>query len=90
MTTETRTTDDAARLVLPASFASSTVTVERVSDTELRVRKVPAACEPEPDAEPVIRLSAHDWDTFVDVLDNPPPPNDALRAAAARPPLRRG
>lgn len=90
MTTETLTTDAAARLVLPASFASSTVTVEQISDTELRVRKALPAGDPEFAEETVRRLSDRDRDLFLSLLDNPPPPNDALRTAAARAAARRG
>ena len=39
MTTETRTTDAKGRVCLPKAFANSTVIVEHVSDTEVRIRK---------------------------------------------------
>ena len=45
MLAETRTTDAKARLVLPKSFANSTVIVEQVSETEIRVRRATAVSE---------------------------------------------
>ena len=39
MHTYTRRTDSKARVRLPRSFASSTVIVEQINDTELRIRK---------------------------------------------------
>jgi hypothetical protein len=77
----THTTDDKARITLPKSFANSTVLVEQVSDTELRIRK--ARVIPEDDLpfveETMAPLSDRDRDVFLALLDNPPPPNDALR-----------
>ena len=31
-----------------------------------------------------IKLNQQEWDRFMDLLDNPPPPNAALRAAMQR------
>ena len=39
MTILTYTTDEKARITLPKNFANSTVLVEQVSETELRIRK---------------------------------------------------
>jgi hypothetical protein len=81
MTIQTHTTDEKARINLPKNFANSTVLVEQVSDTELRIRK--ARVIPEDDLpfveEAMAPLSDRDRDVFLALLDNPPPPNDALR-----------
>src|SRR5712675_1164006 len=77
----THTTDEKARITLPKHFANSTILVEQVSDTELRIRK--ARVIPEDDLpfveEAMAPLSDRDRDVFLALLDNPPPPNDALR-----------
>jgi hypothetical protein len=77
----TYTTDEKARITLPKNFANSTVLVEQVSDTELRIRK--GRVIPEDDLpfleEAMSPLSDRDRDVFLALLDNPPPPNDALR-----------
>jgi hypothetical protein len=77
----TYTTDDKARITLRRSFANSTVLVEQVSGTELRIRK--AGVIPEDDLpfveETLAPLSDRDRDVFLALLDNPPPPNEALR-----------
>ncbi len=77
----TFTTDEKARITLPKHFANSTVLVEQVSETELRIRK--ARVIPEDDLpfieEATAPLSDRDRDVFLAMLDNPPPPNDALR-----------
>lgn len=92
MQTETRTTDAKARLVLPKGFANTTVIVERVSETELRVRRARVVAEDElPFAEEVVApLSDRDRDRFLKLLTSPPAPTPALRKAAARHKARRG
>jgi hypothetical protein len=85
MNTITRTTDPKARISLPRSFANATVIIEQISDTELRIRKAQVIPEDE------IRFSEEMWpplsdrdrDLFLELLENPPPPNEALRQAAA-------
>jgi hypothetical protein len=81
VTIRTLTTDEKARINLPKNFANSTVLVEQISDTELRIRK--ARVIPEDDLpfveEAMAPLSDRDRDVFLALLDNPPPPNDALR-----------
>src|SRR3954467_2772450 len=81
VTIQTHTTDEKARITLPKHFANSTVLVEQISDTELRIRK--ARVIPEDDLpfveETMAPLSDRDRDVFLALLDNPPPPNDALR-----------
>jgi antitoxin component of MazEF toxin-antitoxin module len=39
MTTEVRRSDSKGRVILPADFAASVLIIERVSDTELRIKK---------------------------------------------------
>ncbi|MGO8746053.1 MAG: DUF1778 domain-containing protein [Thermoguttaceae bacterium] len=86
MLAETRTTDAKARLVLPKSFANSTVIVEQVSETEIRVRRATAVSENDlPYAEESSTpLSDRDRDRFLALLANPPAPTVALKKAAAR------
>jgi hypothetical protein len=92
MDIETRTTDTKARVTLPRAFANSTVIIEQVSDTEVRIRK--ALIIPEDDVrfyeEKVSPLSDRDRERFLDLLDNPPAPSAALVRAAAKHGKRRG
>lgn len=92
MQTETRTTDAKARLVLPKAFANSTVIIEQVSETEVRVRRAKVVAEDElPFAEETASpLSDRDRDHFLQLLANPPAPTPALKKAAARHKARRG
>jgi uncharacterized protein (DUF1778 family) len=81
MATQTETTDSQARVTLPQAFANTTVIVEQLNDTELLIRK---AATDAPDEEPFLeessrRLSNRDRDRFLELLDNPPRPNEALR-----------
>lgn len=81
-----RRTDKRGRVCLPKAFANATVVVEQVSDDELRIRKVEVVPEREVrflEEEPIV-LSDRDRDAFLALLDNPPPPNEALRRAWAR------
>lgn len=81
MVTATRTTDDKARISLPGSFANCTVLMEQVSDTEVRIRKARVIPEDELPfvEESMMPLSDRDRDLFLALLDNPPPPNEALK-----------
>ena len=92
MPLETRTIDAKGRLTLPKHFASSTVVIEQVSDTELRIRKARVVLEDEMKFAEELRapLSDRDRDRFLDLLDNPPKPNKALKRLAATPKVRRG
>ena len=92
MLTETRTTDAKARLVLPKSFANSTVVMEQVSEFEIRVRRAKVVPEDElPFAEESsVRLSDRDRDLFLKLLAKPPAPTPALTKAATRHKARRG
>ena len=92
MPLETRTTDGKGRLSLPRSFANSTVIIEQISDSELRIRK--ACVIPEDELrfyeESATPLSDRDRDRFLALLDAPPKPNDALKRAAAKHKVRHG
>src|SRR5712692_434030 len=83
MTTITRTTDPKGRVSLPKAFADTTVIIEQISDTELRIRKAKIIPEDElPFYEESRKpLSDRDRDIFLALLDNPPPPTEALRRA---------
>jgi len=92
MDTESRTTDAKGRISLPKAFANATVIIEQVSETEIRIRK--ARVIPEDEIrfyeETAAPLSDRDRDRFLDLLDNPPEPTEALRRAAAKRAKRRG
>lgn len=80
MAVEIRIADGEARICLPQSFANATVIVEQVSDAEVGIRKADAVPEEEVrflEEEPII-LSDKERDAFLALLDNPPPPNEAL------------
>jgi DNA-binding transcriptional regulator/RsmH inhibitor MraZ len=89
---EVRTVDPKGRVILPKGFANATVQVEAVSDTEVRIRK--AVVLPEADLpfveETLAPLSNRDRDRFLELIDSPPDPNPAFRAAAARYKKRHG
>ena len=86
LATETRTTDAKGRVSLPERFASSTVIIEEVSETELRIRKAPVMPEDEVVFTEEVRepLSDRDRDIFLAMLENPPPPNEALKKLMAK------
>ncbi len=83
MKMETRSTDSKGRICLPKAFANATVIIDQVSDTEVRIRK--AVVIPEDEVhfyeETATPLSNRDRDRFLDLLDNPPEPNAALKRA---------
>lgn len=85
MTLLTQTTDRKARVSLPQSFAESTVIIEQISETELRIRKTQNAEDEARFAEEsTAPLSDRDRDLFLSLLDSPPPANAALRKIVAR------
>jgi hypothetical protein len=86
MPVQTKTTDAKARVTLPRGFANSTVIVEQVSDTEIRIRKARVIPEDEVRFAEEMRppLSPRDYDRLIDLLDNPPEPTEALRRAFAK------
>ncbi len=83
---ETRSTDAKGRISLPKSFASATVIMEQVSDTEIRIRK--AVVVPEDSyrfrEEVATPLTDVDRDHFLALLDEPPAPTETLKRAARR------
>jgi hypothetical protein len=83
MSTSTNTTDPQARVSLPLSFANSTVIIEQVSDTELRIRKAEVVPLDEPPFVEECRtpLFDRDRDAFLSMLENPTPANEALKKA---------
>jgi hypothetical protein len=79
-----RTADNKGRIALPG-FANATLIIERIDETEYRIRK--ARVIPEKDLQfheeafP-LELSAKDAAAFLAALDNPPKPTAAARKAA--------
>ena len=92
MQTETRTTDPKARVILPKEFASTTVIVEQISETECRIRKARVIPEDEIrfEEEFVRPLSDKDRDLFLALLENPPELTEAMCKALERNPIRVG
>jgi hypothetical protein len=86
MVMETRTTDAKGRVSLPKAFANATVIIEQVSESEIRIRKAVVIPEDEVrfSEETAAPLSDSDRDRFLDLLDNPPAANDALKRAAGK------
>jgi len=86
MTTVTRTTDTKARVTLPRGFANSTVIVEQISDTEVRIRKAQVVPEDEVRFAEEMRapLSARDYDQLVELINNPPDPPEVLLHMATK------
>jgi hypothetical protein len=83
---EVRIVDAKARVLLPKNFAGSTVVFEMINDTEILIRKAVVVPEASlPTIEDTLKpLSNEDRDFFLNLIDNPPEPNEALRKAAAR------
>jgi len=83
---ETQTVDSLARVTLPKDFAQTNVVVEQVSETEIRIKKADASPgnTTEFPEEIVHVLSDRDRDRFLELLENPPPPNTALRNAMSK------
>ena len=80
---ELQTADAQARITLPAAFAESTVIVEMLSPSELRVRKVGETGD-ELSAAPeanITLLSDRDRDRFLELIESPPTTNKTLRGA---------
>ena len=86
MDMETRSTDSKGRICLPKGFANTTVIIDQLSETELRIRK--AVVIPEDEVrfyeESAASLSDADRDQFLHLLDHPPEPRPALTRAAQR------
>lgn len=80
---ETRTIDADGRINLPPEFANTTVFIDRVSESEIRIRRAegPAANIRFIEEEPRASLGDRDRDRFLELIENAPPPNEALKAA---------
>ena len=79
-----RIADSKGRVVLPG-FANATLIVEKVDETEYRVRKAKVVPEKKPqfhEDEFPLKLSARDAAAFLQALEKPPEPNAAARKAA--------
>lgn len=80
---ETRTIDADGRINLPPEFANATVVIDRVSESEIRIRKAEGSAANVRFVEEAPRppLDDRDRDRFLDLLEDAPPPNEALKAA---------
>jgi hypothetical protein len=77
---EIRVTDSKARVTLPRSFANCTLLLEVRDDNEIVLRKAKVVPLSDPAAEPIqIKLSEAGWQKFIEALDAPPAPNEALK-----------
>jgi Protein of unknown function (DUF1778) len=86
MSNAVKTADSKGRVVLPG-FANATVIIEAVSDNEYRVRKARVIPEDDlhfPEDEAQIILTEREAKQVIDMIENPPKPNAALRRAAKR------
>jgi uncharacterized protein (DUF1778 family) len=81
-----RTADSKGRVALPG-FANAMLIIERIDDTEYRVRKAKVIAEADlrfHEEDFPLELSARDAAAVLKVLEKPPPPNRAARRAAKR------
>jgi hypothetical protein len=81
-----RNADSKGRVALPG-FANATVVIEKVDETEYRVRRARVIPEKElqfHEEDFPSELSPRDAAAFVQALEKPPPPNRAARRAAKR------
>jgi uncharacterized protein (DUF1778 family) len=81
-----RTADSKGRVALPG-FANATLIIEKVDDTEYRVRKAKVIAEKDlhfHEEDLPLKLSARDAKGFLAALENPPEPGKRLRRAAKR------
>ncbi len=83
---ETQTADAKARITLPKGFAKATVILEKISDTELRIRRTDETARavrkfPE---QTGTALSDRDRDRFLELMESPPRANAALRKAMSK------
>lgn len=70
-----RTSANTKRLIVKASaLAGVSVSTFMLNSAQERAQQMLAQHE-------ALTLSAQDWDKFVSVIDNPPPPNQRLKAA---------
>jgi hypothetical protein len=81
-----RTADNKGRVALPG-FANATLIIEKVDETEYRVRKAKVIPEKElhfHEEDFPVELSERDAAEFIKAIENPPAPNKAARRAAKR------
>ncbi|HEY7307996.1 MAG TPA: hypothetical protein VH643_01415 [Gemmataceae bacterium] len=81
-----RNADSKGRVALPG-FANATVIIERIDDTEYRVRRAKVIAEKDlrfHEDDLPLKLSARDAAGVLEALANPPEPNRAARRAAKR------
>ena len=92
--TELREADSIGRITLPRDYANATLLIEVVNDVELRIRKAKVIpLSPTTPTEEQIRFAEEeplifsdaDREAFLAALDNPPPPNEALKNLLQRP-----
>jgi hypothetical protein len=81
-----RTADNKGRVALPG-FANATLIIEKVDETEYRVRRAKVIPEKElqfHEEDFPAELSGRDAAAFAKALENPPAPTKAARRAAKR------
>jgi uncharacterized protein (DUF1778 family) len=81
-----RTADSKGRVALPG-FANAMLIIERIDETEYRVRKAKVIAEKDlhfHEEDFPVKLSERDAAKVVEALENPPAPNRAARRAAKR------
>jgi hypothetical protein len=85
-TKETQIVDATARVVLPKGFAKATVVLEEISETEVRISKTSGSAEVEGEfpEQSATTFSDRDRDLFLQLIENPPPPNAALQRAISQ------
>jgi len=86
MTQMYRTADSKGRVALPG-FANAMLIIEKIDDTEYRVRRAKVIAEKDLhflEEEFPLKLSTRDAASVVEAMENPPAPNQAARRAARR------
>lgn len=81
-----RTADSKGRVALPG-FANAMLIIERIDETEYRVRRAKVIAEKDlrfHEEDFPIKLSAQDAASVVEAMQNPPAPNQAASRAARR------
>ncbi|HWG41447.1 MAG TPA: DUF1778 domain-containing protein [Gemmataceae bacterium] len=81
-----RTADSKGRVALPG-FANAMLIIEKIDDTEYRVRRAKVIAEKDlrfHEEELPLKLSARDASSVLEAMENPPTPNQAARRAAKR------
>lgn len=81
-----RTADSKGRVALPG-FANAMLIIERIDDTEYRVRRAKVIAQEEvrfSEEEPPLKLTARDAANVLEAMADPPAPNQAARRAVKR------